>query len=98
MYNEDLKGTASIGGRTTTNLRFADDIDGLAEEEEELVKFCLFIQLAGRFSYTPRAGICLVVRQCRSLSNTPRLGICLVVRYVGSFFVVVVVVARPVLV
>ena len=29
-------GTVSIGGRTTTNLRFADDIDGLAEEEEEL--------------------------------------------------------------
>ena len=27
-----------IGGRTITNLRFADDIDGLAEEEEELVK------------------------------------------------------------
>ena len=26
----------SIGGRTVTNLRFADDIDGLAGEEEEL--------------------------------------------------------------
>ena len=26
----------SIGGRTITNLRFADDIDGLAGEEEEL--------------------------------------------------------------
>ena len=30
------KGTVSIGGRTITNLRFADDIDGLAGEEEEL--------------------------------------------------------------
>ena len=29
-------GTVSIGGRTITNLRFADDIDGLAGEEEEL--------------------------------------------------------------
>ena len=29
-------GTASIGGRIFTNLRFADDIDGLAGEEEEL--------------------------------------------------------------
>ena len=32
------EGTVSIGGRTITNLRFADDIDGLAEEEEELAK------------------------------------------------------------
>ena len=33
---EDHKGTVSIGGRTITNLRCADDIDGLAGEEEEL--------------------------------------------------------------
>ena len=33
---EDHEGTASTGGRTITNLRFADDIDGLAGEEEEL--------------------------------------------------------------
>ena len=32
------EGTVSIGGRTITNLRFADDIDGLAGEEEELAK------------------------------------------------------------
>ena len=35
---EDHEGTVSIGGRTITNLRFADDIDGLAEEEEEPAK------------------------------------------------------------
>ena len=35
---EDPEGTVSIGGRTITNLRFADDIDGLAGEEEELAK------------------------------------------------------------
>ena len=35
---EDREGTVSIGGRTITNLRFADDIDGLAGEEEELSK------------------------------------------------------------
>ena len=35
---EDREGTVSIGGRTITNLRFADDIDGLAGREEELVK------------------------------------------------------------
>ena len=33
---EDHEGTVSTGGRTTTNLCFADDIDGLAGEEEEL--------------------------------------------------------------
>ena len=35
---EDHEGTVSIGGRTITNLRFADDIDGLAGEEEALSK------------------------------------------------------------
>ena len=33
---EDHESTVSIGGRTKTNLRFADDIDGFAGEEEEL--------------------------------------------------------------
>ena len=33
---EDQQGTVSIEGRTITNLRFADDIDGLAGKEEEL--------------------------------------------------------------
>ena len=31
-------GTVKIGGRIITNLRFADDIDGLAGKEEELEK------------------------------------------------------------
>ena len=33
---EDHEGAVSIGGRTITNLSFADDIDSLAGEEEEL--------------------------------------------------------------
>ena len=33
---ENHEGTVSIGGRTITNLRFADDIDGLAGQEEQL--------------------------------------------------------------
>ncbi|GFN91370.1 endonuclease-reverse transcriptase [Plakobranchus ocellatus] len=33
---EDHCGTVSIGGRPITNLRFADDIDGLAGNECEL--------------------------------------------------------------
>ena len=32
---EDHEGTVSIGGRTITSLRFADDIDDLAGEEDE---------------------------------------------------------------
>ena len=32
---EDHEDTVSIGGRTVTNLCFADDIDGLAGEEEK---------------------------------------------------------------
>ena len=33
---EEHDGTVSIGGRNITNLRFADDIDAVAEEEQEL--------------------------------------------------------------
>ena len=33
---KDREGTVSIGGRTITTLRFADDIDGIAGEEKEL--------------------------------------------------------------
>jgi hypothetical protein len=38
MYDalEKHEGTVSIGGRALTNLRFADDIDGLAGKEQEL--------------------------------------------------------------
>ena len=33
---EEHDGKVSIGGRNITNLRFANDIDALAEEEQEL--------------------------------------------------------------
>ena len=36
--HEDHEGTVSVTGRTVTNLCFADDIDGLAGQEQELVK------------------------------------------------------------
>ena len=35
---ENHEGTVSTGDRAITNLRFADDIDGLAGEEEEMAK------------------------------------------------------------
>ena len=43
---EDHEGTVSIGGRTITNLRFADDIDGLAGQEQELVKLVYGMQIS----------------------------------------------------
>ena len=46
--SEDREGTVSIGGRTITNLRFADDIDGLAGEEEELAKVVERLDKASR--------------------------------------------------
>ena len=33
---EEHEGSVSTGGRTINNLRFADDVDGLAGEEEDL--------------------------------------------------------------
>ena len=36
--SEDHEGTVSIGGRTISNLRFADNINGLAGADEELAK------------------------------------------------------------
>ena len=35
-HSEIILSTVSIGGKTITNLRFADDIDGLARKEEQL--------------------------------------------------------------
>ena len=35
---EDHEGTVSTEGRANTNLRFADDVEGLAGEGEELAK------------------------------------------------------------
>ena len=50
--SEDHEGTVSIGSRTITTLRFADDIDGLAGEEEELAN--LVERLDKAFRSVPR--------------------------------------------
>ena len=46
---EEHEGTISIAGRTITNLRFADDIDGLEGSEHELA------QLIERIDQTSQA-------------------------------------------
>ena len=48
---EDHEGTVSIGGRTTTNLCFADDTDGLAGEKEELAKLVERLDKASSLSH-----------------------------------------------
>ena len=61
---EDHEGTVSIGGRTITTLRFADDIDGLAEEEEELAK------LVERLDKVPTAyGMDISAEKTRLVTN-----------------------------
>ena len=41
----DHQGTVQIGGKTITNLRFADDIDALAGSEEELSQMAYKLDL-----------------------------------------------------
>ena len=48
---EDHEGTASIGGRTITNLRFADDINGLAGEEGEWTNLVEHLEIGTLISY-----------------------------------------------
>ena len=56
---EHHDGTINIGGRTITNLCFADGIDGLAGEEEEIAKlverldkFCIVFSMEIRAEKT----------------------------------------------
>ena len=52
--SEDHAGTVGIGGRTITKLRFADDIDGLAGEEEELANLVERLDKAATWRSVPR--------------------------------------------
>ena len=63
---EDHEGTVSIGGRTITNLRFTDDIDDLAGEEEELAK------LVERLNKTSTAyGMEISAEKTKLMKTTP---------------------------
>ena len=61
---EDHEGTVSIGGRTITNLRFADDVDGLAGEAEEMSK------LVARLDKAPTAyGMEISAKKTKLMTN-----------------------------
>ena len=61
---EDHVGTVSIGGRTVTNLCFADDIDGLAGDEQELA------DLVSRLDNTPASyGMEISAEKTKLLTN-----------------------------
>ena len=45
---EDHEGAVNVGDRAITSLRYADDIDGLAGEEEELAKLLERLDKASR--------------------------------------------------
>ena len=64
---EDHEGTVSIGGRTISNLRFADGIDGLAGDEEEVAK------LAERLDKTSTAyGMEISAEKTKLMTNNTR--------------------------
>ena len=62
---EDHEGTVSIGDRTITNLRFADDIEGLAGEEEELAKLVELLDKA-----TSACGMEINAEKTKLMTNT----------------------------
>ena len=64
--SEGHEGTVSIGGRTITNVRFADDIDGVAGEEEELAN------LVERLDKASRAyGMDISAEKTKLMTKTP---------------------------
>ena len=62
---ENHEGTVSIGGRTITNLRFADDFDGIAGEEE----LANLVQCLDKASTA--YGIEISAEKTKLMTNTP---------------------------
>ena len=68
---EDHEGTVCIGGRPITNFRFADDIDGLAGEEEELAKLVERLDKASTaYGMAPQWGAADAEIKVPSVENT----------------------------
>ena len=63
---ENHEGTVSIGGRVITNLRYADDIDGLAGNEDELDNFVQKLN-----STSARYGMEINAEKTKLMTNNP---------------------------
>ena len=74
---ENHEGSVSIGGRTITNLCFADDIDALAGKEDELVK------LINHLDTTLKYGMEISAEKTKLMTNNIK-GISLDVRIGGQ--------------
>ena len=82
---EDHEGTVSIGGRTATNLRFADDIDGLGGEEEELAKLAECLDKASAtYGMEISAEKTKLMTNSTSSINTEKLETVTSSKYLGS--------------
>ena len=75
---EQLPISEGTGGRTITNLRFADDIDGLAREEEELAK------LDERLDKASTAYIMEKLQNCVDYGDKIQVGVSLTSRLTNS--------------
>ena len=64
---EDHNGTVSIGGRVITNLRFADDIDGLAGSEKELASLVNHLDKTSN-----RYGMEISGEKTKLMTNSPK--------------------------
>ena len=70
---EEHHGTVSIGGRIITNLRFADDIDGLAGEEQKKKKKKKNYSLVNRLDKTSsRYGMKISAEKTNFMTNSIR--------------------------
>ena len=68
---ENHEDTVSIGSRTITNLRFADDIDGLAGEEDELANLVERLHKASKaYGMEISAEKTKLMTNCTSGTNT----------------------------
>ena len=75
---ENHEGSVSIGGRTITNLRFADDIDALAGKEDELVKLINHLDMT-----STKYGMDISAEKTKLMTNNTK-GISLNVRIGGQ--------------
>ena len=82
---EGHEGTVSIGGRTITNLRFADDINGLAGEDEELAKLAECLDKASAtYGMEISAEKTKLMTNSTSSINTEKLETVTSSKYLGS--------------